>query len=130
MISPSALYLTWVSARSCPESKMGLMVALCVGGGAEGGLYGGEAALVNFADSFDIVGCGVRSGLSKFELAPKRGAPASVLAHRTEYDFPSTHHIDSQSLPPFRNTAVESCSGGILSHKCQIVSSSFGLLSR
>jgi hypothetical protein len=32
------------------------MVALCVGGGAEGGLYGEKAASVNFADSFDIAG--------------------------------------------------------------------------
>jgi hypothetical protein len=56
MMSPSPLYLTCVSARSCPESKIGLMVALCVGGGAEGGLYGEKAASVNFADSFDIAG--------------------------------------------------------------------------
>jgi hypothetical protein len=55
-MSPSALYLTCVSARSCPESKMGLMFAVCVWGRTRGGIYGGRAAFVNFGDSFDIAG--------------------------------------------------------------------------
>lgn len=31
MMSPSGLYLTCVSARSCPERRIGLMSAVCVG---------------------------------------------------------------------------------------------------
>lgn len=40
-MSPSGLYLTWVSARSWPDSKMGLMFAVRVGAG-EGGSLGGR----------------------------------------------------------------------------------------
>lgn len=35
-MSPSGLYLTWVSARSCPERRIGLMSAVCVGAEAVG----------------------------------------------------------------------------------------------
>jgi hypothetical protein len=47
MMSPSALYLTCVSARSCPERRIGLIFAVDVGWVGTAGLYGEEVALAN-----------------------------------------------------------------------------------
>lgn len=54
MISPSALYLTCVSARSCPESKIGLMLTGQVEVEVVGLDVAGEAAFLNFGDCSDI----------------------------------------------------------------------------
>jgi hypothetical protein len=64
MMSPSALYLTCVSARSCPDSRIGLMVVVCEGK-SDGGIGGGEAAAANFGDSADIDGLVLEVGCRK-----------------------------------------------------------------
>jgi hypothetical protein len=55
MMSPSPLYLTCVSARSCPESKIGLMVAVCRRSGGRRFLCGGRWILV-YSVTLDIAG--------------------------------------------------------------------------
>jgi len=51
MMSPSGLYLTWVSARSCPESKMGLML-LCRKRRRRWRGGGGDGEYVEFRDDW------------------------------------------------------------------------------
>ena len=48
-MSPSALYLTWVSARSCPERRIGLMV------GVRDGDVGGCAMQISNGESISPV---------------------------------------------------------------------------
>ena len=55
-MSPSALYLTCVSARSCPESRIGLILTVYVEVKVGGVYVVGEAAFLNFGDCSDIDG--------------------------------------------------------------------------
>lgn len=54
IISPSALNLTCVSARSCPESKIGLIVAVYERRKTVGVYVAGQRRILNFGDGSDI----------------------------------------------------------------------------
>jgi hypothetical protein len=77
-MSPSALYLTCVSARSWPESKIGLILTGCVG--AEGGSAGSSGGRLAFVVAvtlehcpvqlFEPVGCDVLISLGANRMCP------------------------------------------------------------
>ena len=74
MMSPSPLYLTCVSARSWPESKIGLMSAVCVEAGRGGFEWWAVAFVVAVTlerlVSIVRTACGMRCAKFIFALIP------------------------------------------------------------